>query len=69
MTNFEKITASPEALGEFLAALPAATGPWDGAFHREFWTRTLSAHRRKGKRTIVFSAIRIPHMNAAATRI
>ena len=54
MTNFEKITASPEALGEFLAARPAATGPWDGAFHREFWTRTLSAHRRKGKRTIVF---------------
>ena len=29
MTNFEKITASPEALGQFLAELPVATGPWD----------------------------------------
>ena len=36
MTNFEKITASPEALGEFFAALPVATGPWDEEFHRVF---------------------------------
>ena len=36
MTNFEKITASPEALGEFLAVLPIATGPWDECFHRTF---------------------------------
>lgn len=36
MTNFEKVTASPEALGQFLAALPVATGPWDGAFRKEF---------------------------------
>ena len=36
MTNFEKITASPEALGEFLASLPVATGPWDKEFHRAF---------------------------------
>lgn len=36
MTNFEKITASPEALGEFLASLPVATGPWDEEFHRAF---------------------------------
>ena len=34
MTNFEKITVSPEALGEFLASLPVATGPWDEEFHR-----------------------------------
>ncbi len=36
MTNFEKITASPEALGTFLASLPIASGPWDEAFHRMF---------------------------------
>ena len=36
MTNFEKITASPETLGTFLASLPIASGPWDEAFHRTF---------------------------------
>ena len=36
MTNFEKITSSPEVLGEFLASLPVATGPWDEEFHRAF---------------------------------
>ena len=36
MTNFEKITASPETLGEFLASLPVASGPWDEEFHRAF---------------------------------
>lgn len=36
MRNFEQITASPEALGAFLASLPVATGPWDEAFHKEF---------------------------------
>ena len=36
MTNFEKVTASPEALGEFLAALSVATGPWEERFHRTF---------------------------------
>ena len=36
MTNFEKITASPEELGEFLASLPVADGPWDEEFHRMF---------------------------------
>ena len=29
MNNFEKITASPETLGAFLASLPIETGPWD----------------------------------------
>ena len=32
MSNFEKITATPEALGAFLASLPVATGPWDKSF-------------------------------------
>ena len=36
MTNFEKITASPEALGEFLASLSVAGGPWEEEFHRMF---------------------------------
>lgn len=36
MNNFEKITASPEVLGEFLAALPVANSPWDESFHRTF---------------------------------
>lgn len=32
-TNFEKITASPEALAAFLRSLPVLSGPWDDAFH------------------------------------
>ncbi|MEY8388832.1 hypothetical protein AALC17_16375 [Oscillospiraceae bacterium 38-13] len=36
MSNFEKITATPEALGAFLASLPVATGPWDESFHEKF---------------------------------
>ena len=36
MTNFEKLTASPETLGAFLASIPTTGGPWDEAFRREF---------------------------------
>ncbi len=36
MKNFEQITATPEALGAFLAALPVADGPWDTEFRRVF---------------------------------
>lgn len=36
MTNFERITASPAALGAFLGGLPVLTAPWDDDFHREF---------------------------------
>lgn len=35
-TNFERITASPEALGAFLAGLTTLDGPWDTAFARAF---------------------------------
>ena len=35
-TNFEKITASPEALAAFLSSLPVLAGPWDEAFHRRY---------------------------------
>lgn len=36
MSNYEKVTASPEVLGAFLSSLPVATGPWDESFHEEF---------------------------------
>ena len=36
MNNFERITASPEALGEFLGSLPVLQGPWDDAFQSCF---------------------------------
>ena len=29
MTNFEKLSASPEALAAFLTAIPVANSPWD----------------------------------------
>lgn len=28
-SNYEVLTASPEALGNFLASLPVANSPWD----------------------------------------
>ncbi len=36
MTNFEKLTTSPEALAAFLSAIPVANSPWDEGFHRKF---------------------------------
>lgn len=36
MTIFEKITASPETLGELLASLTVINSPWEEAFHRAF---------------------------------
>ena len=36
MNNFEKVTASLETLGAFLASLPVADGPWDGEFQKRF---------------------------------
>ncbi len=36
MNNFEQITASPEVLGNFLAALPVADAPWDQDFQKKF---------------------------------
>ena len=36
MTQFEKITQSPETLGAFLAALPVIEGPWDKEFQARF---------------------------------
>ena len=34
MSNFEKITASPETLSAFLKSLPTANSPWDEEFHK-----------------------------------
>lgn len=36
MTNFEKITETPEALGELLASLTVIDSPWEDAFHKAF---------------------------------
>ena len=36
MTQFEKITESPDVLTAFLASLPVIDGPWDTEFHKRF---------------------------------
>lgn len=36
MTEFERITKSPEVLGEFLRSLPIIEGPWDEEFQQRF---------------------------------
>ncbi len=38
MTVFEKIAASPEKLGNFLASLAVIDAPWEDAFHKVFCT-------------------------------
>lgn len=38
-TYFDQITASPEALAEFLASIQALETPWDEVFRRKFCTR------------------------------
>jgi hypothetical protein len=34
MNVFDRITASPQALADFLQAITAINAPWDNAFHR-----------------------------------
>lgn len=36
MTNFEKITRSPETLAELLGSMEVLDGPWDHDFARAF---------------------------------
>ena len=36
MTEFERITRSPETLAAFLASLPCIDGPWDVEFQKRF---------------------------------
>ena len=38
MTVFEKVAASPETLGDFLASLAVIDTPWEDAFHKTFCT-------------------------------
>ena len=35
-TNFDRITASPEALASFLGSLPSQAAPWSDDIHRIF---------------------------------
>lgn len=36
MSNFEKLTESPDKLGAFLRSLPILEGPWDTEFHARY---------------------------------
>ena len=36
MTEYERITQSPETLATFLASLPCIEGPWDEEFHKRY---------------------------------
>lgn len=36
MTEYERITESPQALAAFLGGLPVLEGPWNEAFRRKF---------------------------------
>lgn len=36
MTEFERVTESPDTLGEFLRSLPILEGPWDKAFQERY---------------------------------
>ena len=43
MTEFERITQSPEMLGAFLASLSCIEGPWDVEFQKRFCSRCARA--------------------------
>ena len=36
MSNFEKITETPEAMGAFLESLTVINSPWEDGFHKAF---------------------------------
>lgn len=36
MTNFERVTATPKALSDFLSSLPIIEGPWDEEFEKRY---------------------------------
>ncbi len=44
ITYFEKITASPEALAEFLASIPALDTMWDHLFQVKFCARCRASN-------------------------
>lgn len=43
MNNFQRITASREALATFLGTIPAIETPWDDAFHRIYCSSCSAA--------------------------
>lgn len=43
MNNFQRITASREALAAFLGTIPAIETPWDDAFHRIYCSSCSAA--------------------------
>lgn len=43
MNVFDRITASPQALADFLQAIPAINAPWDAAF---IASTAISARRK-----------------------
>lgn len=43
MNNFQRITASREALAAFLGTIPAIETPWDDAFHRLYCSSCAAA--------------------------
>lgn len=43
MNNFQRITASPESLADFLRTIPAIETPWDDAFHRIYCSSCAAA--------------------------
>lgn len=36
MNEFERVSKTPEALGDFLKSLPILEGPWDAAFQEHY---------------------------------
>ena len=49
MTNFEKITRSPEALADFLSSIVAVDCEWDHAFARAFCDACQNENCDKGQ--------------------
>lgn len=47
MNVFDRITASPQALADFLQAIPAINAPWDDAFHRIYCDQVRSGKLRQ----------------------
>lgn len=43
MNNFQRITASPESLADFLRTIPAIETPWDDAFHQIYCSSCAAA--------------------------
>ncbi|MFR1990552.1 MAG: hypothetical protein ACLS3C_11075 [Oscillospiraceae bacterium] len=63
MNVFDRITKSPQALADFLQAIPAINAPWDDAFHRIYCDQCAAENcdncpngSPSGQRALVFDA-------------